>query len=286
MNEIRLNAYAKVNLTLDILSREDNGYHSLSSVMQSVSLCDEVYVKKADKILIFCDREDVPCDERNIACKVAVKFFEYTKIKSGVEIHIKKRIPSQAGLGGGSADGAAVLISLDKLFDTNLSDGALCLIGSQVGADIPFCLKGGTLLAEGIGEMLSPLPALPDCYIVIAKPDFGIDTKMAYSAFDEMKLTPDYATPDFVKALSGKLDDIAPKVCNMFEECLKNKEIEAIKVKLLSYGAKGAAMSGSGSAVFGIFESFERAEYAAKMLQNLGLFTYVCTPKNCGVEEV
>lgn len=286
MNEIRLNAYAKVNLTLDILSRRDDGYHSLSSVMQSISLCDEVYVKKADELLIFCDRKDVPCDQRNIAYKLAVKFFEYTKIKSGAEIHIKKRIPSQAGLGGGSADGAAALVALNKLYDTNLSDEVLCLLGAQVGADIPFCLKGGTLLAQGIGEILSPLPALPNCYIVIAKPDFGINTKIAYKAFDEMELTPDCATPEFVKALSGKLEDIAPKVNNMFEDCLKSKEIEAIKLRLLSGGAKGAAMSGSGSAVFGIFESLERANDTAGMLQDLGLFVYISTPKNCSVEEV
>ncbi len=286
MNEIKLNAYAKINLTLDIIGTRNDGYHLLSSVMQSLSLCDEVFVKKSDKITIFCDRDDVPCDERNIAFKAAVKFFEYTKIKSGAEIHLKKAIPSQAGLGGGSADGAAVLIALNFLYDAALSEGALCLIGSQVGADIPFCLKGGTLLAEGIGEMLSPLPSLNDCYIVIAKPDFGIDTKAAYRAFDEALEVPDCKTPEFVKALGGKLNDIAPKVNNMFEVCLNNPQIEAIKVKLLSHGALGASMSGSGSAVFGIFDNLERANECCKHLKERGFFSCVCTPKCCGVEEI
>lgn len=286
MNEITLNAYAKINLTLDILSRRDDGYHAISSVMQSVSLCDKVTVKKADKLLIFCDREDVPCDERNIAHKVARAFFEYTKIISGAEIHIKKAIPSQAGLGGGSADGAAVLVALNSLYNANLSGGALSSIGARVGADIPFCLKGSTLLAEGIGEMLSPLPKLPSCYIVIAKPNFGIDTKGAYRAFDEMKIKPDYATPDLVKALSGKLSDIAPKVNNMFEECLRNSDIEAIKVKMLSFGALGCAMSGSGSAVFSIFDNQNRANEACEKLKELGLFSCVCVPTTYGLEEV
>lgn len=286
MNEMTLNAYAKINLTLDILSRKEDGYHTISSVMQSISLCDKVSVKISDKLLISCDRADIPCDERNIAHKVATAFFEYTKIKSGAEIHIEKHIPSQAGLGGGSADGAAVLVALNKLYNTNLSQGALSVIGASVGADIPFCLKGSTLLAEGIGEMLSPLPQLPDCYIVIAKPNFGIDTKGAYKAFDELKIMPDYATPDFTKVLGGKISDIAPKVNNMFEECIKNSDIEAIKVKLLSLGALGCAMSGSGSAVFSIFDSLSRAEQACDKMKELKLFSCLSVPVKCGVEEV
>ena len=286
MNEITLNAYAKINLTLDILSRKEDGYHTISSVMQSISLRDKVSVKRADKLSISCNRTDIPCDERNIAHKVATAFFEYTKIKSGAEIHIEKHIPSQAGLGGGSADGAAVLVALNKLYNTNLSQGALSVIGTSVGADIPFCLKGSTLLAEGIGEMLSPIPQLPDCYIVIAKPNFGIDTKGAYKAFDELKTKPDYATPEFIKSLGGKICSIAPKVNNMFEECIKNPDIEAIKVKLLSLGALGCAMSGSGSAVFSIFDSLSRAEQACKKMKELGLFSYVSVPVTCGVEEV
>ena len=284
MNKITLNAYAKINLTLDIVGKRADGYHLIRSVMQSISLCDVITVEKANAMLISCDRDDVPCDERNIVYKIAKAFFEHTEIDGAVKIDIQKRIPSQAGLGGGSADGAATLLALNKLFKTNLSQDALCEIAKKVGADIPFCLIGGTLLAEGIGEKLTPLTSLCDCYIVVAKPNFGIDTKVAYSTFDNLKETPDFCIDILVKSLGGNVDDVAPKLNNMFEVCLNNEKIEAVKLRLLAEGAKGACMSGSGSAVFGMFDNLNRAQNALEEMKKLGIFAQIVTPVSQGVE--
>lgn len=284
MNKITLNAYAKINLTLDIVGKRPDGYHLIRSVMQSISLCDLVSVEKSNTMLISCNRDDVPCDERNIVYKIAKAFFEHTKIDGAVKIDIQKRIPSQAGLGGGSADGAATLLALNKIFKTNLSQTTLCEIAKKVGADIPFCLIGGTLLAEGIGEKLTPLTSLCNSYIVVAKPNFGIDTKVAYSTFDNLKETPDFATDILVKALGGNVDDVAPKLNNMFEVCLNNEKIEAVKLRILSEGAKGACMSGSGSAVFGMFDNLNRAQNALEEMKKLGIFAQIVTPVSQGVE--
>lgn len=284
MNKITLNAYAKINLTLDIVGKRQDGYHLIRSVMQSISLCDTLTVEKSEEMSLYCDRDDVPCDERNIVYKIAKAFFEYTDINGAVKVDIKKRIPSQAGLGGGSADGAAVLVGLDKLFNTNLSTQTLCQIGHTVGADIPFCIMGGTLLAEGIGEKLTPLTPLCDCTIVLAKPNFGIDTKVAYSTFDTLKETPDFCTDVLIKSLGGKVEDTAPKLNNMFEACLNSEKIEAVKLKLLAEGAKGACMSGSGSAVFAMFDNFARAKVACEEMQKHGYYSQIVTPVAKGVE--
>ena len=173
--KITLKAYAKINLMLDILSRLENGYHDLYMIMQSVSLYDTVTVAEtiSKGITITCDVPSIPTDEKNIAYKAAKAFFDYTGIDQGIAIDIKKNIPHAAGLAGGSTDGSAVIVALDKLFSANLKEKDIIAIGSKVGADVPYCVLGGTALAEGIGEKLTSLNPAPDCYVLVAKP--GID---------------------------------------------------------------------------------------------------------------
>ena len=171
--KLTVNAPAKINLTLDIIGRRNDGYHLVKMLMQSVDVCDTVTVwDDADSpIQVFCNREEIPVSEANTAYRAAQAFFEAAKIENPcIGIKIKKRIPMAAGLAGGSADAAAVIVALDRMFETRLSEAELTDIGERVGADVPFCIFGGTMLAEGIGTILTPLPDLPDCYIVLSKP--------------------------------------------------------------------------------------------------------------------
>ena len=188
MKRITVKAPAKINLSLDILGKRADGYHFLRTVMHAIDLCDTIHISMTGSdIQILCDREDVPCDERNIAYKAAAAFFDQTQAtQTGIRIQIDKTIPSQAGLGGGSADGAAVLVALNELYQTGLDTSKLQKIGALVGADIPFCITGGCALAEGIGEILSPIHAQLDCCFVVCKPEIGVSTAAAYNKFDEI----------------------------------------------------------------------------------------------------
>ena len=188
--QVTVHAPAKINLTLDIVGVREDGYHLLESIFQAVSVYDKITVKKKWGKGITLDALDCNCPaEKNTAYKAAVAFFRYTGLKKGVKITIKKHIPQQAGMGGGSADAAGVLWALNRLFNTRLTVGQLCEIGLTIGADVPFCVMGGTAFVTGIGEGLQPLPALPDCYIVVAQPDRGISTKEAYAAVDNAVIT-------------------------------------------------------------------------------------------------
>ena len=182
-----IDAAAKINLLLDIKGKLPNGYHSLYMVMQSVSLCDRVTVEQTDTgiIELTCSREAIPCDSRNTAYRAAECFFEQTGIQNGgLRIHIDKKIPHEAGLAGGSADAAAVLRALDAIYAPGLRERDLCRIGVKIGADVPFCIAGGTMIAQGIGEVLTPLEDMPACTIVLAKPAEGVSTAAAYARYD------------------------------------------------------------------------------------------------------
>lgn len=262
---MKLNAYAKINLTLDITGKRADGYHLLKTVMQTVSLCDEVTVEKADKITLSCSNSTVPTDEKNTAIKAAKAFFEFTGISGGAKIHIEKNIPSEAGMGGASADAATVLKALNELYNANLSNEDLLKIGLSVGADVPFCLVGATALCKGVGEEISPLENMPTCYIVIAQPDSGISTKAAYDAYDNG----DYDDTGYTDKLLENFDSlngIASTLGNIFEELANNPDIDIIKMQMKSAGALGACMTGSGSVVFGIFDDKNKAEFCVKEL--------------------
>ena len=289
MNSLKVKAPAKINLSLDIIGVLPNGYHSLCMIMQSVTLFDEITVTKKDSggIVLTCDAEGIPLDKRNIIYKVAKKFFEHADIAENVSFHLKKVIPSQAGLGGGSADGAAVLKALNKLYITNFSDDKLCEIGVTVGADIPFCIKGGTALVGGIGEKITPLKPMPDCDIVIVKPKAGIDTAKAFADSDNCELIKHPDTYAILSAIDNEdLGTLSQNLCNVLEQVAGLSEIDEIKSKLLARGAIGALMTGSGSAVFGIFDNHSIAKDCCEVLSEEYKDTFLVQPYRDLKEEI
>ena len=279
-------AYAKINIGLDVLGRREDGYHMLKMVMQTIDLCDDVLLAweeggSGPEIRILCDTPGVPCDRRNLAYRAAEAFFRYCLEKEGrhlagkLEIRLVKRIPAAAGLAGGSSDAAAVLRGLDRMLGTGLPEAELQRIALPLGADIPYCVSGGTALAEGIGEVLTPLPALQDCGIVLVKPPFDCSTAEIYGTLHVDSLEPsDHPDMDrVVQAVrNGDLRDAAEHMGNILElPALKlHPEIERVKRTLLGKGAAGASMSGSGSSVFGIFEDRGAAERAFLALREDG----------------
>ncbi len=272
MDRIDIKARAKINLTLGITGKRDDGYHTVEMVMQSVSLCDNVSVVVSGKnrgIKLSCTCEGLPNDSSNLAYRAADVFYETVGIP--VEeclIHIEKRIPVEAGLAGGSADAAAVLIALDSLHDTRLSLDALCDMGLLLGADVPYCIRRGTMLAEGIGDKLTRLPSLPVCWAVLCKPGFSISTKEAYAAFDRLDGLPKPDTKGVIEALeSGDLAGACARLSNQLEAvAVSHPEIEEIKAIMCKYGASGALMSGSGPTVYGLFAERANAEEAKTRL--------------------
>lgn len=274
--ETTVQARAKINLTLDVTGRREDGYHTVKMVMQSVALHDEVKVeitrgeKKPRGILLSCNLPYLPLDERNLAYRAAERFYEQTgTLLETCEIHIEKRIPVAAGLAGGSTDAAAVLRALNTLHETGLTDDELCEMGLTLGADVPYCLRGGTMLAEGIGEELTALPPMPHCWVVLCKPPFGVSTKEIYEQIDavELKKRPD--TAGMIRALeNGDFAGVCKRLNNVMETVTasKRRQIGEIKAFLAENGADGALMSGSGPTVYGLFADEGRARTAAKML--------------------
>lgn len=288
--EIKIKAYAKINLMLDIVTKRLDSYHDLFMIMQSVSVYDTVTVRenKSKTISISSNLNDIPLNENNIAWKAAEAFFKHTKKRNrGLEIDIIKRIPHAAGLAGGSADGAAVIIALNQIYKTNLSDDELCKIGVTVGADVPFCITGGTKLAQGVGEALSNVKPLRKCFIVLAKPDYLVNTGLAFKQFDTNGKV---HTPDKLGMLCAvqarNLQQICFKMENVFEQFIEVPGRVSIKEILKNNGALGACMSGSGPTVFGIFTDKEGAKAAAEELAELAKDTMVCTPVNKGCKIV
>lgn len=288
--KVTYNAAAKINLMLDILARLDNGYHSLFMLMQSVDLYDTVTVEDTDsgKIEITASIPDIPCDKKNIAYKSAEAFFGTLGIKNrGIKIHLEKRIPFAAGMAGGSADGAAVIAALNDIYETKLSAGELCKIGVKVGADVPFCLTGGTCLAQNVGEILSPLPELQECWIVLAKPERGVSTKEAYDAFDNAPNIRHLDTCGMLYAASqGNLNEICRRTKNVFEQLIEVPERVPIKSILNRHGALAACMSGSGPTVYGIFDDESKAQAATEALKSVVKNIYITRPVNRGLEKI
>lgn len=287
---VKVKAYAKINLMLDIISTRKDGYHDLFMIMQSINLYDTVIISetKSKKITITCNIDDIPLDEKNIAYKAADAFFKANKIKNkGINIDIVKRIPHQAGLAGGSADGAAVLVALNELLGTNLSDDELCDIGVKIGADVPFCIKGGTLLAQGIGDVLHKVKPLRKCFILIAKPDYGVNTGKAYALFDSNGKV---HTPDkfgMLCAMQNRdLNEICAKMENVFEQFIEVPNKVDIKEVMRNNDALGVCMSGSGPTVFGIFDEKEKAEKAGNELAAYAKDIAVTTPVNKGCKII
>ncbi len=290
---ITLKAYAKINLVLDITGKLENGYHSINTVFQSVSMCDMISVSLNNTgcINISCDTKEIPTDKKNIAYKAAEKFFEYVKCSEfGADIRIWKGIPSQAGLGGGSADAAAVLKALNMLTMASLTDEQLCEIGAEIGADVPFCVIGGTIYAEGIGEELEVLPSLSNVckkFICIAKGQDGVSTVEAYKNYDNCEDIVHPNTEVVVSSIRGKqCEKLYSQLSNVFEQVIDIADVETIKKIMLQCEAEKSVMTGSGSAVFGVFNSMREAEACAEQLKSKGFLADVCKFKGCGVEIV
>ena len=263
------NAYAKLNLTLEVGGKRSDGYHELVSVMTSATLHDTVTVEKADTITLLCDRTDLPTDGRNLAVKAAGAFFETTGINGGCHITLKKRIPSEAGLGGGSSDAAAVLRALRNLYAPDILAEELESIGAQVGSDVPYCVRGGTVLCRGRGEQMTTLPGMPPCWYVIVKPEEAFSTGKMYGEIDRQKPQVVSTTDLLIEELKrGDLAEVAVHTNNTFQEVIpEESRVWDIQDRLLTAGALDAMMSGSGSAVFGIFDEEEAAKTAAEALK-------------------
>ena len=271
---LREGAFAKINLTLDVLGKRPDGYHDIQSVMQTISIRDDVEVEvgTAKPWTLSCDKEDVPQDSSNLAWKAAEMFCRAAKRDpEGVAIRITKRIPTQAGLGGGSADAAAVLRALNRHYDYPFSIYALAELGAEVGSDVPFCTLGGTVLCQGRGERLRKLPDLPETLFVVCKPDFPVSTPELDRRLDETAIArrPDHTAME-AAIVQGDVGAIAGQLCNVFEPVVTEKRLELNYIKSLmnSYGALGFAMSGSGPSVYAIAPSFEYAAVICTMLKD------------------
>lgn len=272
MEQLIMKAYAKVNLALDVLGRRDNGYHDLRMVMQTVDLYDLLTFTPTDEpgVALTSNVSNLPTDGSNLICKAAALIMEQFKPKMGVAIHLEKRIPMAAGMAGGSTDAAATLIALNELFGFGLSRDELCELGVLIGADVPYCILGGTALAEGIGEILTPLPPVPACPVVITKPDFGVSTKEVYENLD-LSLLEKHPDVDFmIQAIKeGDLKRMASYMRNDLESVTESRypEIAAIKERMIASGAFASMMSGSGPTVFCLCESEEIAKHVAEEIR-------------------
>lgn len=277
---VTVKAAAKINLVLDVTGKLPDGYHAIESVFQTVGIYDKVTVEISDKLhgigiscdvpAEFADADEIPCDERNIAYKAAAAFFEETGLDMGCKIHIVKNIPSQAGMGGGSADAAAVLFCLRKMTGRSLSHP------EKLGADVPFFLTGGTAYVEGIGEKITKIADYDQRILVIAKGSEGVSTGAAYGAVDALEnpIHPDAEA--IAEAISSAPEAAYKLIGNIFEEAVKLNSVAEIKAEMLKHGAGSAAMTGSGSAVFGIFHSESQAKACAEALELNGFYAKVC----------
>lgn len=269
MTEINVKAYAKINLFLDITGRHSDGYHELNNIMQKIDLHDDVSVfisRGETEITIHCDDPEIPCDERNIAYKAAEMYLKAAGITAKIYINIKKAIPVMAGLGGSSADGAAVLKALENYYGM-LGADEIQKLAASLGADVPFCMRGRAAFCKGIGEIMTEIEPLPKCSILIIKPDFSCSTSKGYGMYDSQPIESRGEPENLLTALqNGDLKHIGENLYNIFEPLYGDSRIDSIKRELAQNGAIGALLSGSGSAVYGIFSHKSEAAAAYKKI--------------------
>lgn len=275
MNEYRIKAYAKINLGLDVLRRRADGYHEVKMIMQSIGLNDELTLEKTPNgITVTTDSAELSCGEDNLVCKAAKLMFETYDIPGGVHIHLQKNIPISAGMAGGSTDAAAVMKGISRLYDLEVPLSRLMELGVSIGADVPYCILGGTALAEGIGEKLTPLNPAPDFYLVVAKPDISVSTKFVYQNLDVEGIVRHPDIDGMVRAIeSGSLQGVLDRMGNVLERVTipAYPVIDSLKRRMRELNAINSLMSGSGPTVFGIFLTEQAAEFACDHLRNEGL---------------
>ncbi len=280
--EITVKAHAKINLSLGVCEKAANGYHNIETVMQTISLADVVTVKKTDGgIKVFTGDPEIDSNKKNTAFLAAKEFFAFSGLEGGADIKIKKHIPKAAGLGGGSADAAAILNALNLLYGSELSDNELREIALKIGSDVPFCINGGTSLALGRGEKLTSLSPFPKCYFVLAVKGKKLSTGDMYGKIDAMNSPEKPNITEVISAIAGKdIKKLDSKLINTFESLYNRDDVAAIKEKLRSNGAVCAALSGAGPTVYGIFTDEKSAIDCEKNLKQHCLFTGVFTPIN------
>ena len=276
MDKMELKALGKINLGLDVLGRRENGYHDVRMVMQTVYLYDQIVITKTKQPGVKAETNlfYLPVDENNLACRAAKMLIDEFNITEGVHISMDKKIPVSAGMAGGSADAAAVLFGMNRMFSLGLSQKELMERGVKLGADVPYCIMRGTVLAEGIGEILTPLSPMPKCYVLIAKPAISVSTKMVYEKLDSHKIE-DHPDIDGILAglKAGDLKKVAGSMGNVLERVTVDAYpvIDQIKEMMIKEGALNAMMSGSGPTVFGIFEEKATARKAADAIRDARL---------------
>ena len=280
-------APAKLNLSLDVVGLLPNGYHDLDMVMQAITLYEHITISRSEYLDLFLPGSFVPANEKNTAYKAALAFFHYTGLLAGAQITIRKQVPVRAGMAGGSADAAGVLVGLNELYGAGLSMSELCALGAQIGADVPFALMGGTCRVQGVGDLLKPLPPCPDCHFVVVMPSVGISTPEAFKRYDTMgsPVHPDCDRQE--QAIrAGSLADLCAAAGNALEHCSGAVETSVICEKLNAHGAVTSLMTGSGAAVFGIFEDAAKAGEAADALRQHYDQVYLARPDRGGARVV
>ncbi|WP_176461963.1 4-(cytidine 5'-diphospho)-2-C-methyl-D-erythritol kinase [Anaeromicrobium sediminis] len=286
--ELKVEGRAKINLSLDVLRRREDGYHEVKMIMQQVDLYDEITLKTIDSgIVLDTNCEFIPTDDKNIAYKAAKMIIDKYNIDKGIKIYIDKNIPVGAGLAGGSTDAAAVLTGLNRLWDLNIPKEELMKMGKEIGADVPFCIMGGAALAEGIGEKLTPIEGL-DSWIILCKPSLSVSTQSVYRNLkvDEIQIHPN--TDEILSALKeNQVRTVASNLCNVLENVTieMHPVVKDIKKKMLEYGTLGTLMSGSGPTVFGIFRDYNKAKSAYDNLKKIYKQVYLIKTYNTREEE-
>lgn len=287
MQRVTVLAPAKLNLTLEITGTRPDGYHTLDMIMQAVSLRECVTVRKSGGLSLSLPGSRVPANEHNTAYKAALAFFHETGLLAGASITVQKRVPVRAGMAGGSADAAAVLVGLNALYGARLSTRELCAIGAQVGADVPFCILGGTARVTGVGDVLEPLPACPPCWFTVCMPAGGISTPQAYARYDRLgtDVRPDSAAAAAAIA-RGDLAGLCAQMKNALEFSSASPDTGPICAALRAEGALAALMTGSGAAVFGVFADEADARRARQTLLRTYPQCWVLRPDARGARVV
>ena len=284
MDKVTVIAPAKINLSLDILGVDERGYHLLDMIMQTVSLFERVTVSKKKKdITLSSNARYIPTDSKNVAVKAAMLFFEYTGIQGGAHIHIKKTVPIKAGMAGGSADAAGVIVGLDKIYETNLTRQQMCEIGAKAGSDVPFMIMGGTKRVQGVGEIIKPCPPMPRCHLVICMPDKGVSTPAAFANYDTLGEKTLVETDKLVAAMEeNDIYGVAKYMANDLEKAAASEYTQPIKEELIQQGAIGSVMTGSGAAVFGVFDDEDKAKAAVEYFRGRVRSVIIANPVGFG----
>ena len=286
-NVVTVLAPAKLNLALDVVGLLPNGYHDLDMTMQAITLHERVVLCRSPYLNLRLPGSPVAPNNKNTAIKAALAFFDYTGLLAGVDITVYKSTPVRAGMAGGSADAAAVLVGMNALYGARLSMSELCALGAKIGADVPFALMGGTCRVQGVGDFLKALPPCPECWFTVVMPDYGVSTPEAFAAYDRVgsSIHPDCEAQE-AAIRAGDLDALCAAAGNALEECSGAKDTNAIKALLKDHGAVTALMTGSGAAVFGVFRDEASAQAAVAAARQRWKQVYLARPDRGGARVI